>query len=76
MKQNKKTKSIIGIIIIILVLVLSIYQLKDINKINVKPKLLKEIEFTSSKIVEVDAKSILSLFFHLHYLPQSSDNLL
>ena len=53
-------KSILGMIVIVIVLVLSIYQLKDSSKINLKPKIFKEVEFKNSKIIEVDATSILN----------------
>jgi len=60
MKYFPKSKSILGSIIIVMVLVLSIYQLKDIKKVNSKPKILKEVEFKDSKIVEVNSSSILN----------------
>jgi len=60
MTQRRKIKSILAIISIVIVLVLSIYQLKNSNEITLKPKILKEVEFKDSKIVEVDATSILN----------------
>ncbi len=60
MKPQRRTKSILSVLIIVIALVLSIYQLKNSSKVDLKPKVLKEVEFTNSKIIEVDANSILN----------------